>query len=85
MDTSSERVPHLLDTDAEIIDAASKLHTKLKGNRQHAVQTLFASVLVLAHIDDALPGAVMERLVRIQPSRFDQMRLMNRLGEKIGR
>lgn len=70
-------------TDSDIIEEAARL-ARLSASRPGvAKRYLFVWLLVQAHEEATTPGAILDRLIRSQPSRNDQYGLLRRLRAKM--
>lgn len=69
----------MLDTDADVVAQAVANYRAVRGIRRHAHAHLVAWLLAFAAIENTVPGAVLDKLGRSQPSGFDQRALMIRL------
>lgn len=72
-------IGRILDTDTDFIGEAVKLHRRIKGRRKVAQSYVFIWLLLLAEIENTMPADVLDKLVRSQPSRADQAKLMRQL------
>lgn len=70
-------------TDAEAVDEAVRLIRATAGQPGAAKRYLIVWLLIQAHQEGTTLGAVLDKLVRTQPSRNDQYGLLRRLRARL--